>query len=87
MKNELFKQGLSSLGPFAIKFDREENQGDFIFEITDKDDQQYAKVFSHSFKDGLRHALHYADPLLATAAFDDNLEWSETHKIVETDSW
>lgn len=75
-------ESLSEEGPFSFKFDRASKDGAFIITILDSDDSMYAEVYSDDFKNALRHALHYADPLLAAWAFEDQFNWSFAHQMV-----
>lgn len=65
---------------FKLHFYREDE--DFIVDVYDKQDEFYARIQSHNFKDALNHALHYSDPMLASLIFgSDFFDWVEKHKF------
>jgi hypothetical protein len=69
VSDPLVPGALSDDGPFKITFDREPNQGAYHFDIRGVDDRPYAEVYDGDFANGLRQALHYADPNLAAEVF------------------
>jgi hypothetical protein len=80
---DFLERHLSHSGEYTMRFHRHEEYGDYVIDIYDQNDEFYASVQGPTFGNVLRHALHYIDPLLASAAFpDDWLEFSEKHRIM-----
>lgn len=68
---------------FSLKFSREEN-GDYVIFIYDGEREFYAMVQGTDFTNVLKHALHYADPLLAANLLGDSfIDWVGEHNAIE----
>lgn len=77
---ESLSDGLEAYNPdFGMHISVEDDA--WVITIYNKFGEEYARVESKSFTDALRHALHYADPLLAASVFSDYYEWQEAHLV------
>lgn len=76
----LFEDNEQDRTDFYLHFyiDEEDN---YTIDILDNEQILYGKVVGDSLEDVFHHALHYADPIICSGVFKNNLEWSETHKV------
>lgn len=69
---------------FTLKFSQEED-GEYIIFIYDKERVLYAMVQGTDFPNVLKHAFYAVDPLFYASVFDDYYEFALKHDIIYDD--